>query len=331
MYKFLKPLLLLVFALQSFAQNPPTFIPREQYNDFEKAVNTAKSMGRKDYVALINKHLENDQEPFIFGICDYIKQDSLIECIPNLKKYITNCDRDQISTDCSLYRLAQIGSPNEKDFIVDDFQSHLNQKLNTLPWLKSYIQSLILLNYPDGHHLVDQAFFDWTGINLDFAQYPKLFEIKKTLETQYYFNFPQQLIQEGYKLTNVIAFMDNTTEVAKANANPKVRYIVEIEFPYGTSYPYGKDSTNEEASLQKIQELTKLPPKYINLKYNDGGYYIHKEDRFDNSSLTVDYIDYITKFPNANGLHFIQFLHKRNYFTDYDKYYVENYLEKQKE
>ncbi|MEC4047965.1 hypothetical protein OX284_000870 [Flavobacterium sp. SUN046] len=87
MYKFLKPLLLLVFALQSFAQNPPTFIPREQYNDFEKAVNTAKTNCRKDYVALINKRLENNQEPFIFEICDYIKQYSLIECIPNFIKF----------------------------------------------------------------------------------------------------------------------------------------------------------------------------------------------------------------------------------------------------
>jgi disulfide oxidoreductase YuzD len=325
MHRLLKYIFLIGFTLKSFSQDTIKYIVRENYGDFENLVNSAKNKSRNDYVDLINKRLENNDEQFIYGICDLIKQDSLIECIPNLKKYISNCKRKNHDSECSLYRLAQIGSEKDTEFILNDFQLHLNKKLNNLGWLKTYIFSLEKLNIPNSHNLLDKAFFDWTGINLNFAEFPKLFEIKKELENQYYLNFPKNLIEEGYKLNNVMVFIDNTIEVAKGLEKPKTRYIVEISLPYDID-PGIKGSATEEASLNKIQEILNIPKENINLEYKFGTYYLKQENRFGNSGLTVEYVDYLTKYPNAECSNFIQELKKRNFFTDYDLYYVEKNL-----
>ena len=330
MSRFLKYIFLFGFTLKSFSQDNTKFISRENYENFEFLVNNSKNKSRNDYVELINKRLENNNEQFIYGICDLIKKDSLIECIPNLKKYISNCKRNNHDSECSLYRLAQIGSEKDTEFIINDFQIHLDKKLNKLGWLKNYVFSLKKLNTPNSHNLLDKAFFDWTGINLNFTEFPQLFEIKKELENQYFLNFPKTLIEEGYKLNNVIVFIDNTNEVIKDNQKPKTRYIVEIQLPYDSGYPNRKYCEMEETSLKRIQEIIKLPKENINFEYKYGGYYLKEEERFSNSSLTVEYIDYLIKYPNVRYLNFMKVLNNRNYFNDYDKYYVEKYLNEQK-
>lgn len=330
MSKFLKYIFLFSFVLKSFSQDNTKFILRENYQAFDSLVNTAKNKSRNDYVDLINKRLENNNEQFIYGICDLIKQDSLIECIPNLKRYISNCKRENHDTECSLYRLAQIGSQKDTEFIINDFQIHLDKKLNKLGWLKTYIFSLKELNIPNSHYLLDKAFFDWTGININFTEFPQLFEIKKELENQYFLNFPKVLVEEGYKLKNIIVFIDNTIDIIKNNEKPKTRYIVEIELPYEVGYPKNNCCEKEEASLKRIEELTNLPKENINFEYKNGGYYYNEEERFSNFSITVAYIDYLSKYPNTRYFNFINVLNNRNYFSDYDKYYVDKYLIKQK-
>ncbi len=328
MNRFLKFLFLLCLSLKSFSQDKVKFIVYENYSDFETQIDSIKSIGRAEYVKAINKRLENNEEPFIYGICDLIKQDSLIECIPNLKRYISNCKRkNHNSSECALHRLAEIGSKADQQFILDDFQLHLDKRLNNHGWLQAYISALTELHISNGHDKLDKAFFDWNGIDLNFAEFPKLFDIKKELEKQFSVNFPKALAQEGYKLNNVMAFIDNASEVAKNNGIPKPRYIVEIELPYDEMS--GNDK--EEASLKKIQELTGLPKENINLKSSSGGYYRHEEERFGTTTgLTVQYIDYLSKYPNAKCTKFIRLLLSRDYFDEYDRYCAEKYLSAQK-
>lgn len=325
MNRFFKCFLLLCVSTEIFSQVIVKSKVNENLTDFENLIKNAKSTNRNDYINFINKRLENNDEKFIYAITDFIKEDSLIECIPNLKKFISNCNRQNSNTESTLTCLSKIGSEKDKEFVLNDFKKNINKKHISFGWLEAYISSIERLNISNAHNLLNDAFFDWNGINLNFAKYKILFDIKNELEKSYFNNFPKTLIDEGYKLKNVLVFIDNSLQVVNGD-KPKTRYLIKIELPYNSSYPISKNNEIEEKSLSKIQEFLNLPKDNINLEYNDGGFYLKQQERFSASTLTVNYIDYLIKYPNSECSNFIIELNKLNYFKDYDKYYVNKFI-----
>lgn len=314
--------LILLLTLKSFSQDRPLVIDTD---DFETFINEIKNKGRTEYVGLINKLLDDNNSKYILDICDLIVKDQLTECKPTLKNFIINTNRDNSSA-CPLNALAILADESEKYFIIDDFQKRLDGKFDNYDWMRVYIYSFEKMEIDNAHDLIEKAYFDWSGINYDFIRFPILFEKKKQLEQQYKSNFPGELSALGYSLNKVLAFIDNTNEVAQGKL-PNVRYIIEIELPYDCGYhTKRKDNKLETASIKKINEFINLPERNITLKYNDGTYYKKIEERFSNLDLTISFMDYLIVYPNSKYRSFFIELEKRNYLDDYDKYYLNEFL-----
>jgi hypothetical protein len=302
----------------TFCQVDNEHVIYERFEDFEKTIDSLKVENRKSYVNFINKRLENNEEFFIQEICSLIKKDSLFECIPYLKKYITSCKRNSFyHSEKAIYTLNYFNQDNS-NFIIEDFKKHLKvegfkHNCNPKSWLSAYIYYLSERNI-EISELVDNAFFDWHGINTEFAKFPKLFDIKKELEEQYFQNFSAKLTSQGYKLMKVIAYIDNTKEVIKGS-KPSVRYIIQVSFPNTDSFSMdNKFKDLKEKSFLAIKEID-LPEE--NVFFTFGNKYLtfaRLEERFSKFTLIEPTLNYLKKNPNSDLENLIKLLYEKKYF-----------------
>lgn len=302
----------------TFSQVDNEHIIYERYADFEKTIDSLKVDNRKSYVKFINLRLENNEEFFIQEICSLIKKDSLFECIPHLKNYITSCKRNSFyHSEDAIYTLNYFKQDNS-NFIIEDFKKHLKvesckHSCNPKSWLSAYIYYLRERNI-EISELVDNAFFDWHGINTDFAKFPKLFDIKKELEKEYFRSFSGKLTTQGFKLMKVIAYIDNTKEVIKGS-KPAVRYIIQVSFPNNDSFSMdNKFQDLKEKSILAIKEIN-LPEENIFFIFGNQNMTFEKsEDRFSKFTLVESTLNYLKKNPKSNLESLIKILYEKKYF-----------------
>lgn len=292
---------------------------------FETVTTTLKKIGSKDYIPYLNKHLDNKTESLMFRISSMIAKDNLVECLPALKKFITTCNRNlypnfeyTISTCCGIGHFTDNATIS---FLLADYERFFSYK-DTLEsgkqrdWIKAYIETFTELKEKKVRPLIYRSIYDWSGFNEDFGKYPRLFEIKKTLEDSVRKVFSKKLQSKKYELSHIIAFIKNTKEVI-AGANPTVKYLIEVTIPVPAS-------EKVEAHQRLIVKELNLPAGNIYIRYNNGVYYEEKQERFNKDiswTPLFHFLDYAKAIPNQSNIIFLQALldyniSKDEYFQD---------------
>lgn len=264
---------------------------------FNLVINSLKNIGTNEYIKYLQKHLDNKSENLIYSITNIIEEEKLIECLPNLKNYLTFCDRNSDpSQDYIISTIGELDNNSEtKLFLLNDFEKHIKIKdtsynNNQREWTNSYIRTFTDLKISNAKSLIYKTIFDWCGINEDFAVNKNLFEIKQKLESDFKNNFNIDIIKNQYKLKNVIAFIQNTKEVLNGSI-PKVKYLIELKVPF---------KSNLNVDFNKIIKELNLPNTKISFIYNDNVYHILQEERFykNNTTPLHEFIKYAIVFPN---------------------------------
>ncbi len=300
---------------------------------FKLVINAMKNIGSKEYIPYINKHLDNKTHNLIFDISRMIAKDSLVECLPSFKNFISTCNRNRnpnyeytISTCCGIGLFRDSATTS---FLLSDFERFFTYK-DTLEsskqkyWTKNYIETFTDLKLKEARPLIYKSIYDWFGINQDFGTYPKLFEIKKQLEDSLRQIFKNILEIKGYKLNYCIAFIQNTTEVM-VGGKPKVKYLIEVTVP----------STDKGKEQQEIvMKDLNLPQESVFIRFSNGWYHLESQVRFDNSisSTPLDVLlSYAVAVPNQYDINFLQKVLDKNFVTEsYDQDKIKEAIEKTK-
>lgn len=299
---------------------PDLLLLLETDNDdlFELVIEALKNMGSKDYIPYINKHLDNKTHDLIFEISMMIAKDSLVECLPSFKKFISTCNRNRhpnyeytISTCCGIGHFKDSATVA---FLLSDYKHFFTYK-DTLEsskqkyWTQKYIETFTDLKVKEARPLIYKSIYDWFGLNEDFGKNPKLFKVKKQLEDSIKTVFANSLEKKGYKLNYCIAFIENTANIEKGD-KPIAKYLIEVTIP-------STEKGNEHQEI--ISNELKLNKECIYLRYENGWYHIEKQDRFDKSISSTpiyNFLSYAEAIPNPSDLVFLQGLLDHNFIND---------------
>jgi hypothetical protein len=306
------------FKFQPAIPNLLSLLETENDDIFELAIKALKNIGTVEYIPYINKHLEKKTHNLIYEISSMIAQDSLVECLPSFKKFISTCNRNThpnyeytISTCCGIGHfkdsstIAFLLSDYERFFIYKDTIESSKQKY----WTQKYIETFADLKTKEARPLIFKSIFDWFGINEDFGEQPKLYVLKKKLEDSLKSEFIKQFQSKNYSLNYCIAFIENTKEVI-LGVKPKVKFLIEATVPT-------TDKGGEHKIL--ISKILNLPQENIYIRYNNGWYHIDKQDRFDNniSSTPIDtYLGYAKTVVSKSDVTFLQGLLDNNLISE---------------
>lgn len=287
-------------------------------NLFELVIEALKNIGSKEYIPYINKHLDNKTHNLIFRISMMIAKDSLVECLPSLKNFISTCNRNRhpnyeytISTCCGIGHFKDSATIA---FLLSDYKHFFTYK-DTLEsskqkyWTQKYIETFTDLKVKEARPLIYKSIYDWFGLNEDFGKHPKLFEIKKQLEDSIKVVFANGLEKKGYKLNYCIAFIENTPEIIKG-VQPIAKYLIEVTIPT-------TEKGNEHQVI--ISNELKLNKESIFLRYENGWYHIEKQDRFDKSLSSTpiyNFLSYAKAVPIKEDINFLQGLLDNNFVND---------------
>jgi hypothetical protein len=285
---------------------------------FELVIEALKNMGSKGYIPYINKHLDNKTHDLIFEISMMIAKDSLVECLPSFKNFISTCNRNShpnydytISTCCGIGHFKDSATVA---FLLSDYK-HFFTYQDTLKsseqkdWTKEYIETFTDLKIKEARPLIYKSIYDWFGLNEDFGINPKLFAAKKQLEDSIKTVFANSLEKKGYKLNYCIAFIENTVNIEKGD-EPIAKYLLEVTIP-------STEKGNEHQEI--ISKELKLNKESIFLRYENGWYHIEKQDRFDKSISSTpiyNFLSYAKAIPNPADLAFLQGLLDNDFVTD---------------
>jgi hypothetical protein len=284
---------------------------------FELVIQALKIIGSKEYIPYINKHLDNKTHNLIFEISMMVAKDSLVECLPSFKNFISTCNRNRhpnyeysVSTCCG------IGHFNDSAtvaFLLSDYQKFFTYKdtlesSNQKAWTKEYIETFTELKTKEARPLIYKSIYDWCGLNEDFGKYPKLYEIKKQLEDSIKTVFTNTLEKRGYKLNYCIAFIENTSDIV-GGRKPLAKYLIEVTIP-------STDRGDEHQEIV-VKELN-LPKESVYVRFSDGVYHIAIQDRFDKSISSTpiySFLSYAKAIPNSSDLVFCQGLLDNNFVS----------------
>jgi len=285
---------------------------------FELVIEALKNIGSKEYIPFINKHLDNKTHELIFKISMMIAEDSLVECLPSFKNFISTCNRNRhpnyeyaISTCCGIGHFKDSATVA---FLLSDYKHFFTYK-DTLEsskqkyWTQKYIETFTDLKVKQARPLIYKSIYDWFGLSEDFGKYPKLFEIKKQLQDSIKTIFAESLEKKGYKLDYCIAFIENTSEVVNGK-KPLVKYLIQVTVP-------STDKGNEQQEI--IFKELNLPKESVYVRFSDGVYHIAIQDRFDKSISSTpiyNFLSYAKAIPNPSDLVFLQGLLDNNFILD---------------
>jgi hypothetical protein len=285
---------------------------------FELVIEALKSIGSREYIPYINKHLDNKTHELIFRISMMIAEDSLVECLPSFKNFISTCNRNRhpnyeyaISTCCGI---GHFKDSTTVAFLLSDYKHFFTHK-DTLEsskqkyWTQKYIETFTDLKVKEARPLIYKSIYDWFGLNEDFGKNPKLFEVKKQLEDSIKTVFANSLEKKGYKLNYCIAFIENTSEVVSGK-KPLVKYLIQVTIP-------STDKGNEHQEII-VKELN-LPKESVYVRFSDGVYHIAIQDRFDKSISSTpiyNFLSYAKAIPNPSDIVFLQGLLDNNFIND---------------
>jgi len=294
---------------------------------FGLAIDALKNIGSSAYVPYLNKHLDNKTHELIFDISMMIAKDSLAECLPSFKNFISTCNRNKhpnyeyaISTCCGIGHfkdsatIAYLLSDYNHFFTYKDTLKSSEQK----NWTQNYIETFTDLKVKEARPLIYKSIYDWFGLNEDFGKYPKLFEIKKELEDSVNTVFAKGFEKKGYRLNACIAFIENTKDVL-IGKTPIVKYLIQVTVP-----STGKGNEHQEMLAKELN----LPKESVYIRFSNGVYPLAIQDRFDknfSSTPIYDFLSYAKTIPNLSDATFLQGLLDNNFISD--DYYQEKVRE----
>jgi hypothetical protein len=290
----------------------------EDANLFELVIEALNNIGNRDYTSYINKHLDNKTRDLIFTISMLIAKDSLVECLPSFKNFISTCNRNRhpsyeytISTCCGIGRFKDSTTVS---FLLSDYRHFFTYK-DTLEsskqkyWTKEYIETFTDLKVKEARPLIYNSIYDWFGLSEDFGKYPKLFEVKKNLEDSVRKVFTNSLEKKGYELNYCIAFIENTSDVLNG-FKPKAKYLIQVTIP---STKNGKE--HQELIVKELN----LPRESVYIRFSNGVYHLSIQDRFDKSTSSTPiygFLSFAKAIPNQSDLYFLQGLLDNNFIID---------------
>ncbi len=285
---------------------------------FELVIEALKNIGSKEYIPYVNKHLDNKTHNLIFEISMMIAKDSLVECLPSFKNFISTCNRNRhpnyeysISTCCGLGHFKDSATVV---FLLADYQHFFTYK-DTLEsskqkqWTQEYIETFTDLKVKEARPLIYKSIYDWFGLNKDFGKNPKLFEIKKQLEDSIKTVFTNSLRKRGYKLDHCIAFIENTSEIVNKK-KPLAKYLIQVTIP--------STVRGDEHQEIVVKELN-LPKESVYVRFSNGVYHIAIQDRFGKSISSTpiyNFLSYAKAIPNPSDLVFLQELLDNNFINE---------------
>jgi hypothetical protein len=208
--------------------------------EYLEIVDALQKIGNKEYVHHLNMQLDSSNHDNVYWLSRKIAKDSIIECLPSLRNYVSRINRNE---KCYFHFLVSddegLGAFSDsltRDFLLLDFENFLDSSRTLLcdeitDWNVEYIKSFSKNKESRALPLLNRALFETYALNEDFGKYPKLFQIKKELEDSAMIMFQQKLQNTGYKwfsLRKCVAFIDNTKEVAQGKS-PKAHFAVECE------------------------------------------------------------------------------------------------------
>ncbi|HEX5151497.1 MAG TPA: hypothetical protein VFW07_08605 [Parafilimonas sp.] len=302
----------IINALAEFKYKPaiPSLLQLLETDDqylFKLTIEALKNIGSKEYISCLNKKLDNKSSDLIFTISMMIAEDSLVECIPHLKNFISSCNRNEhpsydytISTCCGI---GHFTDSQTISFLLKDYENFFINKDSVKSdkqkdWLNQYIETFTDLKLERARFLIYRSIYDWHGIDQNFGIYPKLFEIKNLLEDSLKSEFRNKFGTKGYQIDHCIAFIENSADVIDGR-KPLVKYLIEVT----------TQSTNADKDQKIISQKMNLPIENVYMKFSNGVYYVEKQDRFDKiNDFTpfFKFLEYAKALPNEADLNFIQ-------------------------
>lgn len=287
-------------------------------NLFRIVIKALKDIGSKGYIAYINKHLDNKTHELIFNISMMIAEDSLAECLPSFKNFISTCNRElHPSYEYTISTCCGIGSFNDNStisFLLSDYKNFFTYK-DTLSsdkqkyWTKEYIETFTDLKVKEARALIFKSIFDWFGVNEDFGKSPKLFGLKKQQEDSLKASFSSNNSLKKMKMNYCTAFIENTGEII-FGSKPKLSFLIEVSVP----------ATNNGTEYQEtVMKEMGLPRESVHIRYENGWYFIEKQDRFDkgiSSTPLENFLGYASAIPDKSDINFLQALLDNNFIED---------------
>jgi len=271
----------------------------------------------KDVIPYIKEHLYNKEKHLIYLLSKIIVEDSLTECLPAYKDFISTHNRN-LHPDFDYTLSTYVGIGHFKDsstvnFILSDLEHFFTYKdtidvQHQLEYFNEYIKTLGELKVERSKPLVYKIIYDWTGLNDDFGKYPELFKIKKSLEDSLKNVFTNKFKDRGYSMTNCAAFILNTDKVVSGQ-KPMVRFLAEI---YNTS----DENTQEQLNMLSNETGIKKEDIFLgggNIYYTDYPYKLKNE--FSSSPLNA-FLEYTINLPTNNDLVFLKTLRGSGIIND---------------
>jgi len=275
---------------------------------FTIVLNALRAFDTKEFVPYLNKHLDNKTSKLIYKISNIIVNDSLVECLPSFRNFISTCDRNYhpsyeytISTCCGI---GHFKDSTTSDFLLKDFKRFFTYKdtlssNNQKDWTRAYIETFSDFKEPSARQLIYKAVFDWHGIDENFGLYPKLYQIKNRIEDSLLKNVKYKLGAKGYLVNHCQAYLTNT-DLIRVGQKPEFYYLLEVTVP---------STSNGFEHQTAIMEMLGLPREKIFIRYNNGWYSEEKQDRFDTAytfTPLLFFVGYAEAIPNQTDLVFLQ-------------------------
>lgn len=276
-------------------------------NELRTIVISLEQLNSKAHVKYINKHLKDLNYDIIYEIVELIDYYKLEDCRSGLMHFITNHNRskfrDYTYTMGPYSGISLFKDDETIEFILKDIQSFLSNSdtvnsKNRYQWYSDYITTLTKLNAEKGKSSIYDIIYDWSGIHRNFGCYPRLYQIKDSLEREASDKFNSHLKDTDFKLNNVIAYIQNTDSVIKGKS-PETKFRIEIIITEPSKDTQQKDS---------ICKLLSIPPSDVYIKYPDNYYDPERDIMFDEDyryGLFYRLADFIKIFTTQEDLEFL--------------------------
>ncbi|NUY81310.1 HEAT repeat domain-containing protein [Flavobacterium sp. MAH-1] len=304
----------------------PALLPLLNTNDpdqFKLVVESLKAIGSKEYIPYFNSNLLQKNEELASTIATFIVSDSLNECLPSLKYFISNCNRNsRRDQSWMITNLSALKSSDIKNFLLFDYQRFQTyadtlESRKQLKWNAAYIESFTRLKTKEARPYIYASIYDWMGISPDFVRNPALFDLKKSEERALSEKFNSLPDFKNYKLSHDIAFIRESEE--STGKKVAVYHMIEVVIP---------SEEEPKSARQRIAKLLEIAPKNVYIRFDSGAYYNESQDRFDekrpNNPANL-FIEYAKAIPNQKDAAFLQALIDNGYISE--PYYKERALD----
>lgn len=263
---------------------------------FRLIMSTLKKIGTTDYIPYFNAILLQKNENLANPISFEIAETQLRECLPSLKYFIANCNRNgRKDHTWTLKNLGRFTDRETTRFILFDYErfqtySDTLESDKQLDWINAYIEILADAKSADARKLIYKSLYDWMGIGSGFDEDPTLFAKKKSAEAAFADAFAKNPITKNYKLSRIIAFVGKEPQT----------FMVETIIP---------SEEDPKIIRQKIAQTFQLPIENVFIRLDSGIYYDEIQERFDKLKTPIDaFLRYAEAVPNPKDAAFLQSL-----------------------